>query len=216
MPASRSCSTREMAHAKVLRIDDAGPHRRLQPRRPVALPQRRARPAVRGPGRRRADRAEHLRRAGRRCRRRPAAPTRPAGAGLERHDGPRLAVPLVERAARASHGAYSIDHHKRTEESRHEHRSSRVHRDRVPGQQVLRRDHPGHQGAPGLRHDPGPRPGDHHQGRRRQRHRHRAVRGEPRDSRRPSPSSASRAGTCSARRTSRTSAPRSTRTAPRR
>ena len=45
----------------------AGPHRRLQPRRPVALPERRARPAVRRPGRRRADRAEHLRRAASRC-----------------------------------------------------------------------------------------------------------------------------------------------------
>ena len=53
----------EMAHAKVLRIDDQVLDRRLQPGRPVALPQRRARPAVRGSGRGRADRARHLRRA---------------------------------------------------------------------------------------------------------------------------------------------------------
>ena len=60
----------EMAHAKVLRIDDARAHRRLQPRRPVPVPQRRAGPPVRRSGGRRADRAERSSTSWRRCRRR--------------------------------------------------------------------------------------------------------------------------------------------------
>ena len=75
-----------------------GPHRRLQPRRPVALPQRRAGPAVRGPGGRRADRADASSTSW------PAMSTpadrvdRRPGTRLERHDGPRLAVPVASGA----------------------------------------------------------------------------------------------------------------------
>jgi hypothetical protein len=78
----------------------AGPHRRLQPRRPLAVPQRRARPAVRRPGGRRAHRAEHLRRIagdvhpGDRCHGRQAA-------SLERGDGSGVAAAVVAPAAAA-------------------------------------------------------------------------------------------------------------------
>ena len=130
-------------------------------------------------------------------------------ASLERRDGPRVPFPVVAVRRR---GAYLSA----TTNRSHGMSIGPVEYIAIafPGNKFSGQDRSRHQGAPAIRDHPGPRPGHHQQGRRRQRHRPSSLPRRARKSRRRWRRSASRAGTCSGRRTSRTSAPRSIRTRP--